>query len=83
MTTPEDRDLDEARAHSRAEALFPEEIAAGTDDAEAQAAAILEESDQREGDGVHPPGPALEHRRSEDTVEVPAAEAEDQGSPNP
>jgi hypothetical protein len=83
MTPPDDRDLDEARAHSRAESLFPEEVAAGTDDAEAQAAAILEESDEREGDGVNPPGPAVERRRSEDTVELPVVETEGQGSPKP
>lgn len=37
---------DEARIERRAD-LLPEERAAGTEDAEAQAAAILEESDER------------------------------------
>ncbi len=37
---------DEARVDSRAD-LLPEELVAGTDDADAQARAILEESDER------------------------------------
>jgi hypothetical protein len=37
---------DEARIESRAD-LLPEETTAGSDDAEAQAEAILEESDER------------------------------------
>jgi hypothetical protein len=53
---------------------MPEEVAAGTDDAEAQAAEILKESDEREADRVNPPGPAVEHRRSEDTVDAPDIE---------
>ena len=40
---------DEQRVESRAE-LLPEELVAGSDDAEAQAAAILEESDERVAD---------------------------------
>jgi hypothetical protein len=71
MNTDREQDAEDARVRSRADALTADEVAAGTDDAEAQAAAILEESDEREGDGVHPPGPALEHRRSEDTVDAP------------
>jgi hypothetical protein len=50
---------------------LPEEVEAGTDDATAQAEAILEESDEREADRVDPPGQPVEHRRSEDTVELP------------
>lgn len=42
MTEPED----EARIEQRAQ-LLPEEQAAGSDDPEAQAAAILEDSDDR------------------------------------
>ena len=37
---------DEARINSRAD-LLPEELAAGSDDPDAQARAILEESDER------------------------------------
>jgi hypothetical protein len=59
------------RVKARAEALLPEEVEAGTDDATAQAEAILEESDEREADRVDPPGQGVEHRRSEDTVELP------------
>jgi hypothetical protein len=58
------------RIKARAEALLPEEEAAGSDDPVAQAAAILEESDEREQDRVDPPGQPVEHRRSEDTVDL-------------
>jgi hypothetical protein len=40
---------DDERIHSRAE-LLPEETAAGSDDPEAQAEAILEDSDERTED---------------------------------
>ena len=62
---------DQDRIKARAEALSPEEEEAGSDDPLAQAAAILEESDEREFDRVDPPGQAVEHRRSEDTVDLP------------
>ena len=62
---------DQDRINARAEALLPEEEEAGSDDPVAQAAAILEESDEREFDRADPPGEGLEHRRSEDTVDVP------------
>ena len=62
---------DQERIKARAEALLPEEEEAGSDDPVAQAAAILEESDEREFDRVDPPGQGVEHRRSEDTVELP------------
>ncbi len=48
-TPPHDSDDDEAQARhiaSRAE-LLPEELAAGSDDPQAQAAAILEEAEER------------------------------------
>lgn len=58
--TPED-------VHSRA-VLLPEEQAAGSDDAQAQARAILEDSLERtESHGAAPAG-HVEHRRSADTV---------------
>ena len=63
---------DNERAQARADALLSEEVEAGTDDALAQAEAILEESDARQSDRVDPPGQGVEHRRSEDTVELPA-----------
>ena len=63
---------DQDRINARAEALLPEEEEAGSDDPQAQAAAILEESDEREFERDDPTGQGLEHRRSEDTVELPA-----------
>jgi hypothetical protein len=83
MSTDRDQDTDNARVKSRADSLLSEEVAAGTDDAEAQAAAILQESNERAGDSVHPPGPAVERRKSEDTVEVPVINLDDDQAPNP
>ncbi len=62
---------DQDRIKARAEALTPEEEEAGSDDPVAQAAAILEESDEREFERDDPTGQGLEHRRSEDTVDLP------------
>ncbi len=75
---PDDAD----RVQARADALFPEEQEAGSDDPLAQAAAILDESDEREDDRVDPPGQPVEHRRSEDTVELPII-GDDQDAPKP
>ena len=66
----EHADPDE-RIKARAEALLPEEEEAGSDDPVAQAAAILEDSDEREFERNDPTGEGLERRRSEDTVELP------------
>lgn len=50
LTAEQPRDLpDPQRIESRAEHLLPEEKSAGSDDPHAQAAAILAESDRREG----------------------------------
>jgi hypothetical protein len=65
---------DRERIQARAEALLPEEEEAGSDDPLAQAAAILEESDEREFERDDPTGQGLEHRRSEDTVDPPGLE---------
>ena len=62
---------DQDRINARAEALLPEEEEAGSDNPQAQAAAILEESDEREFERDDPTGQGLEHRRSEDTVDLP------------
>lgn len=62
---------DRERIQARADALLPEEEEAGSDDPVAQAAAILDESDEREFDREDPPGQPVEHRRSEDTVDPP------------
>ena len=65
---------DRERIQARAEALLPEEEEAGSDDPMAQAAAILEESDEREFERDDPTGQGLERRRSEDTVDPPELE---------
>ena len=57
------------RVEARAARPLPEEERAGTDDPEAQAEAILAESDLRQEDRDAAPDTALEHRRSEDTVD--------------
>jgi formate dehydrogenase subunit gamma len=57
-------DPDQERIRHRAHDLLPEELAAGSDDPEAQAAAILADSDDRE----HAPE-AVEHRTSTDAAE--------------
>jgi hypothetical protein len=62
--------VDEARVARRAH-LTPEERHAGSDDPQAQARAILEDSEMRSLDRSAAPGTVVEHRRSEDTVEPP------------
>ncbi|MEU5530979.1 hypothetical protein ABZ744_29010 [Micromonospora chersina] len=57
---------DQERIESRAH-LLPEEAAVGSEDPEAQADAILSESDIREDRNVAP-DTVLEHRTSEQTV---------------
>jgi formate dehydrogenase subunit gamma len=59
---------DQDRISQRARDLLPEERAAGSDDPEAQAAAILADSDEREHVPDAAPDTVLEQRRSEDTV---------------
>jgi hypothetical protein len=59
--------MDEERIESRAAELLPEELAAGSDDPEAQAAAILADSQLREA-GLDT---ARERRTSEQTVTPP------------
>jgi hypothetical protein len=67
MSAPRPDDRSEARADD----ILPEELTAGSDDPEAQAAAVLADSDVRaserdvEADAV-PDG--FEHRTSDDTV---------------
>ena len=74
---PDDQD----RIQSRADALLPEEEEAGSDDPEAQAAAILEESDEREFERDDPRGAGLEHRHSEDTVDLPDLSGDQEPKP--
>jgi hypothetical protein len=59
---------DQERIESRAEHLLPEERAAGSDDPQAQAAAILADSDKREADPEVAPDSFLERRTSAQTV---------------
>ncbi|MGC4893038.1 hypothetical protein [Micromonospora sp. DT31] len=66
MTTSHDQS-DQDRIESRAH-LLPEEAAAGSDNAEAQASAILADSDLREEDQNAAPDTVLEHRTSDQTV---------------
>lgn len=56
------------RVERRAADLLPEERAVGSDDPQAQAAAILADSDRREHDLPAAPDSFLEHRTSADTV---------------
>ncbi|MET8121739.1 hypothetical protein [Micromonospora sp. NPDC005189] len=58
-----DQDRVESRAH-----LLPEEAAVGSDDPEAQAEAILADSDIREEDQNAAPDTVLERRTSDQTV---------------
>ena len=60
-------DSDE-RVERRAADLLPEELAAGSDDPQAQAAAILGDSDVREADPDSAPDSFLERRTSAQTV---------------
>lgn len=60
------------RSEQRADEILPEERAAGSDDPEAQAEAVLADSDVRanERDGEEAEGEdRFEHRSSEETVE--------------
>jgi hypothetical protein len=77
-----DEPEDLERIKARADGLLAEEEEAGSDDRVAQAAAILEESDEREFERDDPNAPGLEQRRSEDTVDLPDL-SDDQATPNP
>jgi len=59
--------VDDERVERRAE-LLPEEQRAGSDDPEAQAEAILEDSEARTLDRDAAPGTHLEKRTSEDAT---------------
>jgi hypothetical protein len=62
---------DDGRVTERADELLAEEEAVGSDDPEAQAAAILEESDERQADRDAAPSTHLEERTSEDVTDPP------------
>ncbi|MEV1286460.1 hypothetical protein [Micromonospora sp. NPDC049679] len=59
---------DQDRTQSRARHLLPEERAVGSDDPQAQAEAILADSDNREADPNAAPDSFLERRTSAQTV---------------
>ena len=61
--------LDRERVTTRADELMTEEKRAGSEDPHAQAAQILEESNEREEQRPSPGSQPVEHRRSEDTVD--------------
>jgi hypothetical protein len=61
---------DPRRVQRRADELTAEERKAGSDDPEAQAEEILLESDERTDNRVSPPGQPVQHRHSEDTVDL-------------
>lgn len=61
---------DDERVASRAE-LLPEEQAAGSDDPQAQAEAILADSEARTESREASPGTHIEHRTSEDATPPP------------
>lgn len=59
---------DDDQVERRASGLLPEERAVGSDDPEAQADAILEESDQRSDERNSGPHALVERRTSDETV---------------
>jgi formate dehydrogenase subunit gamma len=63
-------DPDQRRVRQRADELLPEERAAGSADPEAQAAAILADSDEREADPAAAPDTVQEHRTSADATDM-------------
>lgn len=70
-----DEQRERERVATRADELTPEEERAGSDDPIAQAAEILEESDERTEHRSSPGSQPVEHRRSEDTVDLVEGDA--------
>lgn len=62
-----DPDPDDERVESRS-TLLDAEREAGSDDPEAQARAVLEESDERQADRNAAPGSVVEHRTSDEAT---------------
>lgn len=62
---------DERRVHTRAENLLPEERAVGSEDPEAQAEAILADSEERTEHPGAAPDTVLEQRSSQDAADAP------------
>ncbi|MEU7866185.1 hypothetical protein [Dactylosporangium sp. NPDC049140] len=59
--------IDDERIRDRAE-LLPEELAAGSDDPEAQAVAVLQDSDDREDYRESAPDLRIEHRTADEAA---------------
>jgi hypothetical protein len=68
MSSSDQDPADAERVAARAQHLLPEEAVAGSDDPEAQAEAVLADSDRRALDVAVPQSPAIEHRTSDETV---------------
>jgi formate dehydrogenase subunit gamma len=62
-------DPDQERVRHRADELLPEERVAGSDDPQAQARAILADSDERQEDPTAAPDTVLENRTSADATD--------------
>lgn len=62
---------DDERVHSRAAHLLPEEAGPGSEDPEAQAQAVLADSDERTEHPGAAPDTVLEQRTSQDAAEAP------------
>jgi hypothetical protein len=60
--------INDDRIHDRSEHLLPEELAAGSDDPQAQAEAVLQDSDDREAYRETAPDLRIEHRTSEEAA---------------
>lgn len=63
--------VEDERVATRA-GLLPEEREPGSEDPDAQAETILEDSEVRQADRDAAPDAVVEHRRSEDTVDPPS-----------
>ncbi len=61
--------MSDGRVERRAERLLPEELAVGSEDPQAQAEAILAESDARTARAQHGPDEHAERRTSEEVAE--------------
>ena len=66
-----ERPDEDERVRTRAANLLPEEVAAGSEDPEAQAEAVLADSDERTEVPNAAPDTVLERRTSEDAAEAP------------
>ena len=64
----DDAEVNDERVATRAE-LLPEEESVGSDDPQAQAKAILAESDERTESRDAAPGSRVEHRTSEEVTD--------------